>query len=310
MDKSYVDTVRLMLEVAPDVFAAGHLAMKGGTALNFFVQDLPRLSIDIDATFIPHETPREAALEEIARTLATTRARLARRGIETLVMGGRTGDETKILARRDRISVKVEINHVFRGTLLPVERRRITASAGDRFATDLSVPTLAIAELYGSKLVAALDRQHPRDLFDIHGMFTRFGLLPEFVECLVGYLAGHNRPIHEVLGSRDMDLSAPYENEFAGMAREPVSLRTLEETRTRLRRELATALSSEQKRFLLGLAAGDPPWEAMQCRHLSELPAIKWKLQNLAQLKHTNPAKFRMQSDHLGRLLDNLASRT
>ena len=304
MEKSYVDTVRLMLEVAPEVFASGRVAMKGGTALNFFVQDMPRLSVDIDVVFVPHQTPRDTALAEIASELSALQTRLNRRGIKAELASSKTGDETKLFARRDRVEVKIEINHVFRGTLLPVGTRSLTKTASDLFTTALAVPTLAVAELYGSKLVAAMDRQHPRDLFDVHGMFQRFGLTPEIVECFVGYIAGHNRPVHEVLGSRDIDLARPFDNEFAGMEREPVSLRVLEEARIRLRRELAVALTADHKRFLIGLVAGQPPWEAMQCRHLAELPAIQWKLQNLARLKRTHAVKFQAQADELQRCFE------
>ena len=304
MEKSYVDTVRLMLEVAPEVFASGRVAMKGGTALNFFVQDMPRLSVDIDVVFVPHQTPRDTALAEIANELSALQTRINRRGIRAELTSSKTGDETKLFVRRDRIEVKIEINHVLRGTLLPVETRSLTKTASDLFTTALAVLTLAVAELYGSKLVAAMDRQHPRDLFDVHGMFQRFGLTPEIVECFVGYIAGHNRPVHEVLGSRDIDLARPFDNEFAGMERLPVSLRVLEEARIRLRRELAVALTADHKRFLIGLVAGQPPWEAMQCRHLAELPAIQWKLQNLARLKRTNPVKFQAQADELQRCFE------
>ncbi|MBK8477252.1 MAG: nucleotidyl transferase AbiEii/AbiGii toxin family protein [Opitutaceae bacterium] len=266
------------------------------------------MSVDIDVVFVPHQLPRETALAEISKELALIQARLQSRGIKAEIASSKTGDETKILARRDRIEVKVEINYVFRGTLLPVETLPLTKAASELFTTALSVPTLAVAELYGSKLVAALDRQHPRDLFDVHGMFERFGLRPEFVECFVGYIAGHNRPVHEVLGSRNLDLKIPFENEFAGMERESVSLGTLEEARLRLRGELAAALTDDHKRFLLGVVAGDPPWEAMRCRHLAELPAIQWKMQNLARLKRTNAAKFRDQTEALKRVFNAFGS--
>jgi hypothetical protein len=132
-------------------------------------------------------------------------------------------------------------------------------------------------------------------------MFRRFGLTPETVECFVGYLAGHNRPVHEVLYSRDVDMARPFENEFAGMERELVTLDQLEETRKRLRHELVSALTADHKRFLLGVVAATPPWEAMICRHLAELPAIQWKQHNLAHLKRANPAKFQAQADELRR---------
>ena len=122
---------------------------------------MPRLSVDIDVVFVPHQLPRATALAEIAKELAVIQARLQSRGIKAEIAGSKTGDETKILARRDRIEVKVEINYVFRGTLLPIETRPLTNAASDLFTTALTVPSLTVAELYGSKLVVALDRQHP-----------------------------------------------------------------------------------------------------------------------------------------------------
>jgi hypothetical protein len=304
MDRQYVDTVRLLLEAAPEVFRTNIFAMKGGTALNLFVQDMPRLSIDIDVVYVSHTKGRAEALAEIAAELGAVQRRLKGLGIEAEIASSKNGDETKIFARRGRQQVKIETNHVFRGTLLPVESRPLVKTASDLFTTSLSVPTLAVAELYGSKIVAAMDRQHPRDLFDVHGMFRRFGLTPEIVECFVGYLAGHNRPVHEVLCSRDLDLAVAYENEFAGMEREPVSLAGLQATRERLRSELLASLTAEHKRFLLGLVSGAPQWEAMTCRHLADLPAVQWKLQNLARLKKSNAAKFQSQSDELRRCFE------
>lgn len=302
MDKFYVDTVRLLLETAPEVFQGDRFVMKGGTALNLFVQDMPRLSVDIDLVFIDHRTGRDQALAAIGLELAAIKERLSKRGYVVEIGSSKAGDDTKLFVRRDRLQVKVEINHVFRGSLLPIEQRTLSKTASNLFTTSLTVPTLAVSELYGSKLVAAMDRQHPRDLFDVHGMFDRFGLQTEMVECFVGYLAGHNRPVHEVLFSHDADLAQAYENELVGMTGgEPISLGTLQATRERLRRELIAGLTDAHKAFLLGLVAGEPQWDLMACRHLAELPALQWKLQNLRRLRKSNSAKFELQSEELKR---------
>ena len=201
--------------------------------------------------------------------------------------------------RRGPGLVKVEANHVFRGTVLPVEQRLMVPAARDLFATGLSLPTLAVAELYGSKLVAAMDRQHPRDLFDVHGLYASDGLAKEVVDCFVCYLAGHNRPVHEVLFARPLDITAAFTNEFAGMAREPVALDELLAVRERLRSELPAALSPEHRRFFVSLVEADPDWTASPCPHLSEMPAVQWKLQNLRKLRRSNPRKFAGQSKEL-----------
>jgi hypothetical protein len=195
--------------------------------------------------------------------------------------------------------VKVEVNHVFRGTVIPVVPRPMTAATSTMFAREITVPILATAELYGSKLVAALDRQHPRDFFDVLGMYERHGLSPEIVECFVCYLAGHNRPVHEVLFSRDQDMKRAFENELVGMTREPIALETLVEVRRRLRADLAEALTPNQRTFLLGLVSGKPDWSLMQSPHLAELPAIRWKLENITRLEKSNRTKFTAQSDEL-----------
>ena len=60
MDKAYADTVRLLLAATPDVFHAPCFALKGGTALNLFVQEMSRLSVDLDVVYAPHATERGA----------------------------------------------------------------------------------------------------------------------------------------------------------------------------------------------------------------------------------------------------------
>jgi hypothetical protein len=226
-------------------------------------------------------------------------------GLEAEISATKEGDDIKLFIRRGRNQVKVEVNHVFRGTVLPVEHRRLGNEARRIFTTDLNAPILSTPELYGSKLVAALDRQHPRDLFDVHGMFQRIGLPPETVECFVCYLAGHNRPVHEVLFSRDHDLSQAFENEFIGMTRNVITLNELNLTRRRLREELLAMLTVDHRQFLLGLVSGKPEWHLMKCAYLAEMPAIRWKLQNLAKLQKTNSQKFTQQIEALRECLES-----
>ena len=299
MDKTYIDTVRLLLESAPAIFSTPRFAMKGGTAINLFIEDMPRLSVDIDVVYTDHQAARADALKTIAHELEAIRKRLMQTGLEAAVSATPSGDEVKLFIRRGRDQVKVEVNYVFRGTVLAVEPHRLVAAARQLFTTELSVPLLATAELYGSKLVAAMDRQHPRDLFDVRQLFGRGGLTAEIVECFVCYLAGHNRPVHEVLFSRDPDLSLAFENEFVGLTQKPVTLAELQHVRLKLKKELPAALTLNQRQFLLGLVAGEPDWELMKCPHLSQLPAIRWKLQNLATLKNSNAHKFVQQAAEL-----------
>ena len=157
--------------------------------------------------------------------------------------------------------------------------------------------------LYGSKLVAAMDRQHPRDLFDVLKMFESGGLSDAAVECFVTYLAGHNRPTHEVLFGNEKDIAHEYHQHFVGMTAEPVSLDVLLEIRARLREELPQRLTGQHKQFLTGLARAQPDWTLLQCSHASELPALRWKLGNLQTFSQRRPADFEKQAATLEALL-------
>lgn len=299
MNAAYVETVRLMLGVIPAVSQEACFAIKGGTALNLFAGNMPRLSVDIDLVFTDGRLPRPEALEAIRQGLENIRAVLAAGGMECQGPASSVGEETKLFVRRNRSVVKIEVNQVFRGTLMPVKWMRLSPAASDLFATDFEARVLDRSELYGGKLVAAMDRQHPRDLFDVMGLYAGGGLSPEIVECFVGYLAGHNRPLHEVLFPRESDPRSAYAGEFAGMTREFVALDDLLETRRRLMEELPRLLTPLHRSFLLGLVRAEPDWNSMSCGHLESMPAIRWKLENLGRLRKTNRRKFLEQEDLL-----------
>jgi len=299
MDKRYADTVRLLLAVAPEVFANDIFAMKGGTAINLFGQDMPRLSVDIDVVYRPWQVQREEALNAINGELAIIAQRVAPLGVQTRLIRGKGIGDTKLIVENDASQVKIEVNVVFRGTVLPVERKPLSAKTRDLFGVEFDAPILARDELYASKLVAALDRQHPRDLFDVWRLYESGGLSNGMVECFVLYLAGHNRPLHEVLFGNDKDIAPEYERAFAGMTEVDCTLETLLTTRSRLRQELPRRLTAGHKRFLSGLARAEPDWSLLQCQHAAELPALRWKLANLEAFRKQRPADFAAQANAL-----------
>lgn len=274
MDKTYADTVRLLLAVAPDVFANDIFAMKGGTAINLFVRDMPRLSVDIDVVYLPWQTPRDEALQAINQELAAIATRVAPLGVQTRLVRAKDLGDTKLI----------------------VERRPLSAKTSDLFGVEFELPVLAPDELYASKLVAALDRQHPRDLFDVWQLYESGDISDGMVECFVIYLAGHNRPPHEVLFGNDKDIAGEYERAFVGMTEVGCSLETLLDARARVRRELPQRLSTAHKQFLSGLARAEPDWSLVQCQHAAQLPALRWKLANLETFRKRRPDDFAAQS--------------
>ena len=299
MNPTYVQTVNLLLDIAPTVFQTPRFAMKGGTALNLFVQDLPRLSVDIDVVFINHLPGRDTALEEIAQEIQRIEAAITEMGYETRTRKVHGGDEVKLDIFSAEAEVKVEVNFVFRGTVLPVQTRSLSEKTQALFSKNIQIPVLSPSELYGSKLVAAMDRQHPRDLFDVLKMYESYGLTQEILDCFVVYLAGHNRPVHEVLFSKTHPMEETFKNEFVGMTSEPINLDALLNTQQQLMAELPQALTQNHRNFLLSLVQVKPDWSLLPFNHLEDMPAIKWKLQNLSNLKSKNPTKFRFQHEAL-----------
>ena len=301
MTPGYIDTVRLLLAIAPTLFTSGRFAMKGGTALNLFVQDMPRQSVDIDVVCVDHRPDREAALKTISAELVAMKAVLKAKGYRAILPASTQGDEVKLVVGNDATQVKVEVNFVFRGSVLRVETRSLVATAQDLFTTDVTIPVLATPELYGSKLVAAMDRQHPRDIFDALHMLDGFGWREIFADCFVAYLAGHNRPVHEVLFPKTKPLAPGFSNEFAGMTREEVSLDALLVAQARLIADLPRQPTERHRSFLLSLVRAEPEWTLLPFPHLQELPALKWKLLNLVKLKKSDTTRFRAQADELAR---------
>jgi hypothetical protein len=285
MNQTYLDTARLLTQVAPLVFVDDTFALKGGTAINLFVRDMPRLSVDLDLVFPDHMPPRNEALARINEAVRQAAERLKKRGFQTHAPAAAAG-ETKLLVRRGSIQVKVEVNFVMRGTVQPIRSASLTPAARDILMADLEIP------------VAALDRQHPRDLFDVMQLFAHEGITPGIRRAFVVYLSSSNRPIHEVLFTPLRDIRHDYEHNFQGMTAEPVPLDALLAARERMVREIQQGLDDE-RRFLLSLAAGTPEWSLLGIAHLEHLPGIRWKLHNLAQLQKADAKKFAEQADVL-----------
>jgi predicted nucleotidyltransferase component of viral defense system len=307
VNQVYLDTARLLIQVAPLVFADNVFALKGGTAINLFVRDMPRLSVDLDLVFADHRPVRGDALASINEAIRSAVDRLKKRGFQTHSATVADAGETKLFVRRDKLEVKIEVNFVLRGTVHPVRSASLTSRAKEALLADLELPVVSLEDLYGGKLVAALDRQQPRDLFDVMQLFLHEGITPGIRRSFVAYLACHNRPIHEVLSPTLRDISGEYDNTFRGMTANPVELEALLSARDRMVTELQASLDAREREFLLSLTCAEPNWTLLGIEHLEQLPGVRWKLANLQRLAMTNPKKFKAQARELEKLLAKMA---
>ncbi|HKY23288.1 MAG TPA: nucleotidyl transferase AbiEii/AbiGii toxin family protein [Vicinamibacterales bacterium] len=301
MNPTYLATARLMIEVAPTVFAGGDFALKGGTAINLFYRDMPRLSVDLDLVFVDHRVPRLKAIEQIKTALSDAADALRRQGLSVRLAG--KAPDTKMIISRDAIAVKVEVNTVMRGTVEPPRHAALLSQARDTLLAELEIPVVSLADVYGGKLVAALDRQHPRDLFDARELLRHEGITPAIRRAFVVYLAAHNRPPHEVLFGNFKDVSLAYRSDFVGMTTEDIALEELLAAREEIAEQLRRELDADERAFLLSVVRNRIEPERLGLAHAGDLPGIQWKLQNLALLEKGNPAKFREQADRLAERL-------
>lgn len=303
MNKRYLEQVGRMLQILPHVMNEKAFALKGGTAINFFVRDVPRLSVDIDLVYTPvHD--RTASLSEISSALLRIKGKLLSHFSGCTITEKRiTGDYCiKLFVNFESSAVIVEPNTVLRGTMYPTVSSQISPALKDRTGIDIfmSVPVLAPAELYGGKIVAALDRQHPRDLFDIKMLFANEGITEEIRRAFIVYLASHDRPMHEVLSPMLHDMRTVFVNEFEGLTTEAVIYEELEAARATLLKEIHASLSDAERRFLLSIKEGEPQWALLPVAGIEHLPALQWKLTNIRKM---DKAKHRRQVENLKKVL-------
>jgi predicted nucleotidyltransferase component of viral defense system len=279
----YREQVSLLLRVLPIVGREAVFALKGGTAINLFVRDLPRLSVDIDLTFLPL-MDRTDALTSIRDALQRIAGDIKRQIRGATVNTSPRIDAPKLVVSASGVVIKVEPNATLRGSVYPPGVRRTTPAVEAEFEQAISVSIVSEADLYGGKLVAALDRQHPRDLFDTKLLLDADGFTDEVRTAFVVYLASHSRPIAEILNPGLKPLQKVFDGEFAGMTRLQMTCRELEDTRAQLINRVQSDLTQREREFLLSLKSAQPLWELMPVAHLAQMPAIRWKLKNVEQL--------------------------
>ncbi|MEX2163181.1 MAG: nucleotidyl transferase AbiEii/AbiGii toxin family protein [Sulfuricaulis sp.] len=289
----YFEQAVLMLRVIPHVTAESCFALKGGTAINLFVRDMPRLSVDIDLTYLPANEPRETALQRMGSALARIAAAVKKAIPGTKVQETRAREPdriAKLVVATGRTRIKIEPNEVIRGAVFPAEERELTPRAEELFELAVTARTLSVADLYGGKLCAALDRQHPRDLFDVKVLLENEGITDEIRKAFIVYLASHDRPMNELIDPVRKDIRRLYESDFAGMAVNEIEYEDLIAVREMLIATLRQQLTDAEKAFLKSLKAGNPKWELLGLEGIEKLPAIRWKLLNIQKLskdKHT-----------------------
>jgi len=300
--ENYAAQVALLVQILPSVSEESCFALKGGTAINLFYRELPRLSVDIDLTYLPL-TDRAGALDGINAAMERIAVNIAKLpGVTTQRIAGGGGDATRVLVKKGDITVKIETTPVTRGVVFEPELKRVSSAVEAQFGF-AEMRLVSFEDLYGGKICAALDRQHPRDLYDIDQLYKHEGLTDDLFRAFLIYAASSSRPLCELLDPNLKDLSDAYENQFVGMTKEAVTLQTLYEAREGLIKDVQNRLHGNAAIFLKGLQNGKPDFNLIDLPNAADLPAIRWKLINVVKFIDANPARHKDQTEKLEALL-------
>jgi hypothetical protein len=282
--EQYRRRVALLVRTIPLVAAESCFALKGGTAINLFVRDMPRLSVDIDLTYLPVED-RAASLANIDAAMQRLEKRIRQglRGARATAVKLQTENiVSKIFVEADGVQIKIEVTPVLRGCVYDPKILSVSRSVEAQFGF-AEIQVVSFADLYGGKLVAALDRQHPRDLFDVRGLLANEGVDEDLRKAFLVYILSHNRPMAEILAPARLDIAQEFARGFEGMTETPVTLDELLRAREQAIEELVGRMPEEHRRFLVSVKKGAPDWKLLGIPHVETMPAVKWRIQNLAK---------------------------
>ncbi|MEQ9439851.1 MAG: nucleotidyl transferase AbiEii/AbiGii toxin family protein [Cyclobacteriaceae bacterium] len=289
----YRTQVALLLNVLPEVAKEEIFALHGGTAINLFVRNMPRLSVDIDLTYLLIKDRKDSlqnisdGLSRISESIFTVLPKAKISLIE---------ETSKLLIAHQGAQIKLEVNQTNRGALHDPQTLPLCEKAQEEFEAFCEVPVIGIGQLYGGKICAALDRQHPRDLFDVKYFLANTEFTDEHREGLLLAILSSNRPLEELLYPNYLDQRAALVNQFEGMANEPFSYEDFEKARENLIETIHGSLTDDDKAFLISIQNLQPDWSIYD---FERFPSVQWKLQNLERLKETNADKYQGQLDGL-----------
>ena len=295
----YAQKVELLLRLIPIVMEEDVFAIHGGTAINLFLKDLPRYSVDIDLTYIPL-ADRQTSLDDINLHLKSIadKAKKAFKGMHIVP----NFNTSKLLCEYLGKQVKIEVNQtkmgVVGGECLSIP---LSEKAQNEFSLFCEAKIVPLTQLYGGKIAAALSRQHPRDLFDVKYMDIP---LDESREGLIFCLLGSDRPIYESFAPSLIDQREAMENQFTGMTDIPFTYEEFEETRAKLINDVRSLMTDADKKFLISFESGQPEWDGYEFEYFKDYPSVQWKLLNLKKLAKQNPQKLRLEAEKLRNVLE------
>lgn len=290
-DKRYIEQVKLLVDILPVLAGEPRFALKGGTAINLFEHELPRLSVDIDLTWLPvADFAKDSAL--IADSLVALGETLHSGPMRLRVQASANEGAAvnRLIASRDLARVKIETSPVMRGTVHPTRSMTVQPAVEATFGF-AQAQVLHFADLYAGKLAAALSRQHPRDLFDMGLVLEQERFDATLWRTFLIYLTCSPKPAADMLApAQPRDFAGIFAGHFEGMTVEPTSIEALLAIRGRLLRRMRDLLDEASCRFLMSIEFEKPDFDLIGMPQAATLPAVRRKLDNLGKRSNAKRA--------------------
>lgn len=300
MNSQFTKQVDFLLRILPEVAKETDLALHGGSAINLFYFEMPRLSVDIDLTYLPFGA-RDKDLRQIKALLIRIKTQLLKIIPQIKIKGPKIDvEDYKLYCSLDKTEVKIEINTINRGVYHDIELHHLRKKAQDEFNRFCEMQIVPLGQLFEGKIVAALDRQHPRDLFDFRKMMEVIGFTNDVSEGFLFCLLSSKRPVHEILRPSFIDHNSTLISQFSGMTDEVFSYGMYGSSRELLVETVHKNLTPEAHELLLSFTDGQPKWGRFD---YERFPGIQWKLLNIRKLKKQNPNKHLRQLFELEKAL-------
>lgn len=299
----YKNQFSLLLKVLPCLKEIDDFVLKGGTAINLFYRDFPRISVDIDLTYT-RILSRDETIQKMNAGLEKLAEHIAKR-VPTAKIQKRYAQNNEYILKLNVIGenaiIKIEPNFVLRGTIHSTEYLTVSQRVTEEFGEYIDeIPIASFNDVFAGKLCAALDRQHPRDLFDVKLLLENEGISDILRKTFIVYLACCVRPIHEILNPTHLDVSSLYTNQFQDMPTTHVSLEELINARENLIKTLQNELTEVERNFLYSVKQGVPDYSLLPFENLDQLPALRWKVMNINKM---DKKKHNMMLEKLKKVL-------
>ncbi len=289
-------------QIAACTLNSPDFALKGGTALNLYGLNMPRLSLDVDLVFLPEVKAEEASWLQ-GEALFQFQKLIEQRLPDAEVMSRLDSAQNinALVVRLRRIETAVELVPTTRGHLYPLEKKNLCALGRIYWHHPLPAQLVSWAEVCAGKFMARLERQKARDLMDCDNILKlgpiddqiRLAFLVEILGRGMPTVRMNSQNLVETiwfpLSPADLWTGEPRPvdrvdwSSLTRLVAKPMLRSELDSVQDVLRQELLVKMPAYHKDFLLMWVRGTPHWSLLDYPRLEDRPILQYHASLVAE---------------------------